>query len=431
MSAIVCFALFLGAVIFSLVRGIELVWPVLAGLALFTVRGLCKGYSLKHMARAAWAQERKLLSIIVIFALIGGITAIWRSGGTIAYFIYYGVQFIRPKIFILVAFLLTSALSFTLGTSFGVVGTAGIILMAVARGGGVNEMVTAGAILSGAYFGDRCSPASSSGATVAAVTGTEYMSNVRQMLKTGALPFAVSLGVYVLLSLHHPIAAVDATLLDLLSQHFVLSFWALLPALLMLVLPPVKAPVKWAMGISLTAAKSTAAKGDTALDARWNGDTLSLNHGNVTIRGGKLVYTPADLQMSTPESFSYAMRYQVKEEGEIVSRYFYANVTVVPATVIYYENDFSASAFTFRGSYETVGERDGRVQAEDRPGPAGAFGNTDGDNLYGYDPAYGARPVKRAIQRDLENPIAKLIVGGKFLPGATIKVTAKDGKIVI
>ena len=49
----------------------------------------------------------------------------------------------------------------------------------------------------------------------------------------------------------------------------------------------------------------------------------------------------------------------------------------------------------------------------------------------GYDPAYGARPVKRAIQRDLENPIAKLIVSGKFLPGATIKVTAKEGKIVI
>ena len=49
----------------------------------------------------------------------------------------------------------------------------------------------------------------------------------------------------------------------------------------------------------------------------------------------------------------------------------------------------------------------------------------------GYDPAYGARPVKRAIQRDLENPIAKLIVSGRFLPGATIKVTAKDGQIVL
>ncbi len=49
----------------------------------------------------------------------------------------------------------------------------------------------------------------------------------------------------------------------------------------------------------------------------------------------------------------------------------------------------------------------------------------------GYDPAYGARPVKRAIQRDLENPIAKLIVAGKYLPGSEIKVTAKDGRIVL
>ena len=49
----------------------------------------------------------------------------------------------------------------------------------------------------------------------------------------------------------------------------------------------------------------------------------------------------------------------------------------------------------------------------------------------GYDPAYGARPVKRAIQRDLENPIAKNVVAGKYLPGATIKVTAKDGQIVV
>ena len=254
MSAIFCFALFLGAVILSLIRGIDLVWAVLLGMIVFTVRGLCKGYSMKYMARAAWEQERKLLSVIVFFILIGGITAAWRSGGTIAYFIYYGVQIIRPKIFILVTFLLSAILGYTLGTSFGVVGTAGIILVAVARGGGVSEVVTAGAVLSGAYFGDRGAPASSSAATVAAVTGTELVHNVRQMMKTAVLPFGVSLAIYALLSLRHPITAVDATLLNLLSQHFVLSFWVLLPALLMLILPLIKVPVKWAMGLSMTAA---------------------------------------------------------------------------------------------------------------------------------------------------------------------------------
>ena len=49
----------------------------------------------------------------------------------------------------------------------------------------------------------------------------------------------------------------------------------------------------------------------------------------------------------------------------------------------------------------------------------------------GYDPAFGARPVKRAIQRELENPIAKNIIAGKYLPGAEIKVTAKNGAIVV
>lgn len=254
MSAIICFALFLGCVIFSLIRGIDLVWAVLVGIVVFTIRGLCRGYSLKHIAKAAWEQERKLLAMIIIFALIGGITAMWRSSGTIAYFIYYGVQIIKPKIFVLVAFLLSGVLSFALGTSFGVVGTAGIILMAVARSGGVSEAVTAGAILSGAYFGDRCSPVSSSASTVAAVTGTDLMSNVRRMLKTGVLPVVVSLAIYTLLSLRHPIAEVDSMLLDLLRQRFDLCFWVLLPALLMLILPLIKVPVKWAMGMSLTAA---------------------------------------------------------------------------------------------------------------------------------------------------------------------------------
>lgn len=145
-------------------------------------------------------------------------------------------------------------------------------------------------------------------------------------------------------------------------------------------------------GLSLTGAIAAGLKGDTALDARWNADSLSLPHGRVTIRGGKLCYTPTDMEMSAPESFSYAMRYTAKESGETVTRYFYADVTVVPATVIYYESDFSASAVTYRGSHETVGESSVRFQTEDRPGPAGGEGGnlvgTDGDNLYGYDPAY-------------------------------------------
>lgn len=73
--------------------------------------------------------------VIVIYMLIGAITALWRSAGTIAFFIYHGLRIITPQLFLLVTFLLTSFISYALGTSFGVVGTLGVILMALARSG--------------------------------------------------------------------------------------------------------------------------------------------------------------------------------------------------------------------------------------------------------------------------------------------------------
>ena len=126
-----------------------------------------------------------MCSVIDIYLLIGAITALWRSAGTIGFFIYHGLQIITPQMFLLVAFLLTSFISYALGTSFGVVGTVGVILMALARSGGVDAAVTAGTIIAGAYFGDRCSPASSSAALVAAATGTALERNLRRMHRTG------------------------------------------------------------------------------------------------------------------------------------------------------------------------------------------------------------------------------------------------------
>ena len=86
----------------------------------------------------------QMCCVIVIYMLIGAITALWRSAGTIAFFIYHGLRIITPQLFLLVTFLLTSFISYALGTSFGVVGTLGVILMALARSGGVSVAITAG-----------------------------------------------------------------------------------------------------------------------------------------------------------------------------------------------------------------------------------------------------------------------------------------------
>lgn len=192
MSALVCFAVFLAGVAVCLHMGWALIWAMLLGIAAFGALGLRRGFSLRTLWGFAWGQGRKMCSLLVIYVLIGMITALWRSAGTIAWFIYHGLQIITPQLFILVTFALTCFLSYALGTSFGVVGTAGIILMALARSGGVSTAVTAGAIVAGAYFGDRCSPASSSAALVAAATGTKLEENLRAMHRTGWLPLLLS-----------------------------------------------------------------------------------------------------------------------------------------------------------------------------------------------------------------------------------------------
>ena len=253
-GTLLCFGLFLCAMVACLITGQSFLWALLLGLALFAVHGHKQGHSLRAMWDMAWSEGRRVLIVLRIFVFIGAITALWRASGTIVFFIYYGVQAISPRLFVLVAFLLTALISYALGTSFGVIGTAGIVLMALARSGGVSEAVTAGAVLSGAYFGDRCSPASSSAALVAAETETKLYDNLRNMFRTGALPVILTIAVYAVLSVRHPITAVDEGLLQALRESAVISLWALLPAVIMLALPLLKVPVLVSIGLSVAAA---------------------------------------------------------------------------------------------------------------------------------------------------------------------------------
>lgn len=250
----ICFGLFLCGVIGCVATGTWLLWALLLGIAAFGLLGRRRGFTTAQMWQGAWREGRKMLLILPVFLLIGAITGLWRISGTIAYFIYYGVRIITPNLFILMAFVLTALMSYALGTSFGVVGTAGVILMALARSGGVSEAVAAGAILSGAYFGDRCSPASSSALLVAAVTETKLYDNLKMMQKTGALPLAVTLGIYALLSARHPLSVMDSQMTLTLEKGFVLSPWVLLPAALILLLPLCRVPIRWAMAATAAAA---------------------------------------------------------------------------------------------------------------------------------------------------------------------------------
>ena len=128
------------------------------------------------------------------------------------------------------------------------------MLIALARAGGVSVPIAAGAILSGVYFGDRGAPTSSCASLQAALTKTDHYTNVRFMLKTGALPLLLTLGAYTLLSLRNSMTAVDGTLLTALETQFRLSWLLFIPAVLMLVLPALRLPLPLSMAASALSA---------------------------------------------------------------------------------------------------------------------------------------------------------------------------------
>lgn len=247
---IACFLIFLAGVAACLFTGRSLIWALLLGLGLFFGLGLRRGYSPRDLAAMAWKQGKSALIVVPVFLLIGVVTALWRASGTISFFLYHGLRGIAPGFFLLAAFLLSAVLSFALGTSYGVTGTAGVVLITLARSGGVDLALAAGAILSGAYFGDRCSPMSSCATLVAACTDTRLYDNVREMLKTAALPTVLTTAIFAVLSVRNPLTVVDGAVLSALAENFSLHGAVLLPVIPMLVLPLLRVPVKWAMALS-------------------------------------------------------------------------------------------------------------------------------------------------------------------------------------
>lgn len=245
MPLLLAFITFITTMIICLATGHSIIIAMLVGLIAFTVAGHYNGYFYSDLKQMALNGIKESFLVLEIMFLIGFLTAVWRSSGTITFFVYYGISIITPALFIFISFLLCCFLSYILGTSFGVAGTLGVILMVLARSGNVNEAVIAGAIISGIYFGDRVSPVSSSAILVASITKTNLYNNVKLMFKTSAVPLIVITIIYAALSVLNPLKAVDTSILKALQTEFNLSFWVIIPAIFMLILPLFKINIVW------------------------------------------------------------------------------------------------------------------------------------------------------------------------------------------
>lgn len=231
-------AVFAGLLFASVALDLSLMGALLAGYALFFLYGLIQ----KHRPAALWRMSlqgvKTVGNILFLFLLIGMITALWRACGTIPFLIYYAAGLISPAVFLLLAFLLCSLVSFLTGTSFGTAATMGTICMTMAVAMGLSPVLAAGAILSGSFFGDRCSPMSTSALLVAAITRTDLYRNLAGMVRTAAVPFAVTCVANLWVGLWKGTGTFSQEMLGPFAQGFSLYWLTVLPAVVIAPLVP-------------------------------------------------------------------------------------------------------------------------------------------------------------------------------------------------
>lgn len=246
--------IFVCSLLVCVIAKISILYALVLGYLLFAMYASKKGFTFKEILKMSFEGIMTAKNILITFMLIGIITALWRACGTIPAIVCYSVRIMNPGLFVITAFLLNCLVSFLTGTAFGTAATMGSICMTIAYTMNLNPVMLGGAVLSGAYFGDRCSPVSTSALLVAEITKTNIYKNIRNMFKTALVPFAVSCLIYLIYGIVVPAGgATVSEVYNLFTDEFYINFFALIPAIIMLVLSLIKVNAKITMLTSIIA----------------------------------------------------------------------------------------------------------------------------------------------------------------------------------
>ena len=251
MGSIIAILLFSLSLIVCLLLKLSVVYALIIGYIIFISYGLIKGHNLIVLIKKSFEGVLTVKNILLVFILIGMITALWRASGTIAFIVYMGSKLISPSILILLTFLLCSILSVLIGTSLGTAATMGVICASIGKAMGVNPYYVGGAVLSGIYFGDRCSPMSTSALLITELTKTNLYTNIKLMIKTSIIPFIVTCLFYLFLGFKSKVSNISVDVTEIFKQNYNLNMLVIIPAILIVILSILKINVKKTMLISI------------------------------------------------------------------------------------------------------------------------------------------------------------------------------------
>lgn len=251
MGGIIAILLFSLSLITCLLLKFSVVYALVIGYIIFIIYGLIKRHNLIILIKKSFEGVLTVKNILLVFILIGMITALWRASGTIAFIVYMGSKLISPSILILLTFLLCSILSVLIGTSLGTAATMGVICASIGKTMGVNPYYVGGAVLSGIYFGDRCSPMSTSALLIAELTKTNLYTNIKLMIKTSVIPFIVTCLFYLFLGFKSTVSNISVDVTEIFKQNYNLNIIVIIPAILIIILSILKINVKKTMLVSI------------------------------------------------------------------------------------------------------------------------------------------------------------------------------------
>jgi len=186
------------------------------------------------------------MGAILILMVVGTLIGTWISGGIVPTMIYYGLKVLSPGIFLVATLIICSIVSLGTGSSWSTAGTVGVALIGVGKGLGIPVAIVAGAIVSGAYFGDKMSPLSDTTNLAPAVAGTDVFSHIRHMVYTTLPGYILSLVLYGIIGIRFSGRLMETqnieTILTSLKANYFINPVLLLPPFLVIVMVVKKIP---------------------------------------------------------------------------------------------------------------------------------------------------------------------------------------------